>query len=705
MSKKKILCSRCNSEVNMLMDENHQIICPNCSKIKFINKKDLKKSKIFKDVQSLIYQFNNELKKIKYPGELFLTVLDQQNSLSGEILDYPDMYLGLNDRWILLEYMLERMIAVNLDLSLTHPTPPSKRKPIDFNYLLPIAEEALKVQRSINDLEKGEIVYGYNSQKQLERFITDRKIFHISTKIVIDFLIETFPLKNNFYSLNLFGFNPYHFLEGDEENRYYNTSIKIFSDFSKQSSFNIIDEKLIPNLRYLDLFGQLIMDYIDDNGRLIEPLTKNVIRTHKNAIPLLKQTFQTFLIGMPNKYQITKFTNLEKFFIQSKTYFMDQKELHTLFFETGDYYVTSKLNLKLYWYMLLVLFDLSYPDKCVLRQYRCLKFEKDTWRLGFHLDVDCFFPDNTPMINIFRTNGNNNECADVLFHKNNELEIIQCKADMALPIKLQHKYYTKFLQDEKFVLEECKKKGLNVKKNNLVMFSRICIMIPPDEIKVFTHDFHLFEYLIGKYSLYQWSGESYFENHPILAKIAWLNYDKLNSELFDLSLFLDTDNLFLLIANFKDKKVHFNLKDKKFESVIPKLTENENVEWDELKVIIIWNNLKNTIEDYLFIPPYWRNSKLSTNEMVNAFYFHSTNEGMKFLYIGILNGIFGYCENCIQAPLIPRGYPSKPYRISAKGICPICHGEYSLLYDGYMFGENKELIDTLTKELIKRFSF
>ena len=90
------------------------------------------------------------------------------------------------------------------------------------------------------------------------------------------------------------------------------------------------------------------------------------------------------------------------------------------------------------------------------------------------------------------------------------------------------------------------------------------------------------------------------------------------------------------------------------------------------------NNKSNSIEDYLFLPPYLLEHHNDNGYYGKSWTYHNSIHGQRFLHLAVKNGIFGYCKNCKIIPLVPIGMMSKPMHSNARGMCPRCKRQFDL---------------------------
>ena len=176
---KQILCEKCSSVFDPLMDLNGNVFCPNCEKIEILSLSEVKKSDLFIKYNKILQKFDTILKKIKYPGELFLASLTEHTeNIRINMTDgvYPINFL---EYWTSHQFLLERIVLIKLDISKMHPTPPDQRNPIDFGYLRPDLEQSIRAKRSIKDLTTGEIVFARKKAS------TDNFSLHLTSKKIL----------------------------------------------------------------------------------------------------------------------------------------------------------------------------------------------------------------------------------------------------------------------------------------------------------------------------------------------------------------------------------------------------------------------------------------------------------------------------------------------------------------------------------------
>ena len=234
------------------MNIDHDIICPKCNKLRILKKNetlDMIKSNAIK----LSKAFDEKLLSLEFPGNLFYVIIAEQGQIAERIQwVYRDPAAELIERWVLYQFVLERMQYLDLDITKT-----SSLEEKDFSFLIPFAEEALKTHRIQNDVKKGECIFAIDHKNPLiaNRYITAKKVL-IGTTINIHKILEKkHPIRYPHLSLKLVGNNPTAFINNEYRKLDYNAALKVLTNLRYYTTHDLISDKTFTHKEALLIIG------------------------------------------------------------------------------------------------------------------------------------------------------------------------------------------------------------------------------------------------------------------------------------------------------------------------------------------------------------------------------------------------------------------------------------------------------------------
>ena len=572
-----------------------------------------------------------------------------------------------------------------------------------------LIENSLKFEHFERDFETNKIIAGELDGK-IHIYITDKKDIFATPLNIAEILIRINPYHYSENIIECKGYSPNILMSSHPIFQKWSLSAKIFTDLTRSSStllFNVEDfqepEFTIRLLNWMNqFFTDTILSYYNIYATLNELFS-----------PFIDDFFPSLFVSEEmREKEITEEINEKKEAIKKNTealisYFSEENYFRKIIYRFKDCIILGVKNLSLFSKLIDSQYQIFIEKKrWDIRNYRStINYEKNIWRLGFHLNLINYFEDLSPMLNLNFPGPNGNLEIDIIFHNKEIFEIIECKSDIAIRFSTQESYFRKLLKKidplRKFLLD----KGYDVKKINPSIVCDICVAKPPNVIDVFLSEIHFFENFSRKYGLYKWNGSTFFEIYPIIARIGWESLIHGIKPKIDLKYLIPTSNLILIKGEIENKNIKL-MNEMGEDKIIADLELNLNnkMNWNGLPILIIWNNENQSIKDYLILPPYWEQIQNDNGFFGKSIYFHNTEYGQKYLHVAIKNGVFGYCEECKIFPLVPTGKQYKTMQYSAKGICPNCDKSYNIYqYDLASFSENKELLASIKESFRLRY--
>lgn len=677
---------------------DEKIFCKNCEDFQLIVDKKFIFSHLLasemEDKSTLI----RLLETMTNPTKFFLSLLICQNSISNEFFNmgtYPPHFIP---DWMHSQYLLELLYEKRIK-TLNYKDINRKFK-IDWDdfkgelgIYLKYVEKSMAYDRFNKDLMNGDMVC-IKKNKGMQAFITDKKyIYGVPLNLYNKLIIEN-PLYYKNFILDCQGYSPNILKNIDAKLQEWSLSANIFTKFAKFASvypFKLNEINYIEYIiRILSLFykDDFKSPYVRIDGITIIPKF-----FFEEQIKLFEKFYNDgiFFYGLDVKQ--VPFVDLSN---QVLSYFSETQNFRKIFYELEDCMVFGYGNIELFTNLMDAQYRIFKQNlRREILDYRVItNFEEKVWQLGFQLNVQNVFPNGNPILNLKPLSPLGHLELDVGFYKDGYLELIECKTDLAIFLSRQFDYYDKLIKKLKYLRDFFNTKDLTLSEIAPSIICQVCIAPPLNGIKIFLSEIHLFEYLCRKYGLFIWDGENFFDKYPIIARIGWENIDRLKLEPMSLEHFLNDSDLVLYKASYSEN--HFQIKIKDMVRVIEiedNLSLNESVEWNKLNILILKNGKSNSIEDYLFLPPYLLEHNNDDGYWGKSWTFHNSIQGQRFLQIAVKNGTFGYCKNCKIIPLVPIGIMSKPMRSNARGVCPRCKRQFDLRqFDLSSFNENEELI-------------
>ncbi len=541
-------------------------------------------------------------------------------------------------------------------------------------------------------------------------YITDKKDIFATPINIEQVIFKTNPWHYSNNILECKGYSPNILMSNDIIYQKWSLSAKIFTDLTKYSSiilFNIEDfEEPEFAIRFLNWMDQYFSDTRLSYYNLYTTLNELLTSFTDEFFPFLEIPLELKYQKDSDEYNEKK-EYIKKEIDEFISYFSEYNHFRKSIYQFKDCKIIGIKNLNLFSQLI----DSQYQifkkkERWNIRNYRStINYEKKIWRLGLHLDLKNFFDSLNPMLKILFPGPKGNLEIDIIFQKGDVFEVIECKSDLAIKFSTQEKYYRKLLNKISPLKEYLKDKGFNIQQINLSIVCDICVAQPPSEIEIYLSEIHFFENFSRKYGLYKWKGSTFFEKYPIIARLGWeslIHGIELKMNLKDL---ITDSPLWLINGEIENNTIKFKNKiDKEIVITDIELNLDNKINWNELPILLIWNNVNNCIEDFLILPPYWQQSHNDNGFYGKSMSFHNSKNGQKYLNVAVKNGVFGFCEDCKAFPLIPSGQAYKPMQYSAKGTCPNCDNSYDIdQYDLTSFSDNNELLKDIRESFYLRF--
>lgn len=705
-------CPKCNSFFNPIMRiRDEKIFCTNCEDFQFITDKLFIFSKLLdaemKDKSNLI----RLIETMNNPSEFFLNLLAYQNRISIELFNmgfYPPHFIS---DWIHSQYLLEMLYECRIRTMSYNDI--NNEIQIDWNNFkneldiyLNFVEKSMAYDRFNKDLIDGKIVFIVDNT-ELQGFITDKKYIRgIPLNLYKKLIIENpFHYKN--FSLDCQGYSPNILKNIDAKLQEWSLSSNIFTKLAKFTSVFPFQLNEINYPEYvIRVLRMFYKDIFKSNYFSIDEINITPKFFFDKQIELFEEIYAKGIFFHGLDINQVSFRDI---YNKILTYFSEPQKYRKIFYELSDCIVFGYNNIELFTHLLDAQYQIHRENRRrEILYYRAItNFEQKIWQLGFQFNVQNVFPDAKPILNLKPLSPQGHLELDVGFYKNGVLELIECKTDLAIFLSRQFNYYDKLINKLTYLGDLFKTKNLILSKTIPSIICQICIAPPPEGIKIFLSEIHLFEYLVGKYGLYEWDGIKFFDKYPIIARIGWENMEILELEPLSLEYFLNGSDLVLYRASYSED--NFLIHDKNTKQVI-EIEENllleESTEWKKLNLLILKKNKSNSIEDYLILPPYLLKHHNDEGFFGISWNYHNSIQGQRFLHIAVKNGTFGYCENCEIIPLVPYGIMRKPMRSNAQAICPKCKQHYELRqFDLSSFSKNEDLIQKSKTSIELRLNY
>lgn len=712
ISKKLSKCPKCNTPYSPLMRiPDEKIFCKNCEDFQFI----LDKKLIFSHLLAAEMEDKSNLIRLietmTNPTEFFLSLLIYQNTISNEFFNmgtYPSHFIP---DWIHSQYLLELLYEKRIktmsynDINTEFEIDWDNFKD-ELGIYLNFVEKSMAYDRFNRDLMNGDMVC-IKKNKGLQGFITDKKyIFGLPLNLYNKLIIENpFHYKN--FLLYCQGYSPNILKNIDAKLQGWSLSANIFTKFAKFASVYPFQLNEINNIEYI--IRLLSLFYKDDFKSSYFGIDGiNIIPKFffEEQIKLFEKFYTDGIFFYGLDVEQVPFVDLLN---QVLSYFSENQNYRKIFYKLMDCMVFGYENIELFTNLMDAQYRIFKQNlRREIRDYRAItNFEQKIWQLGFQLDIQNVFPDAKPILNLKPLSPLGHLELDVGFYKDGDLELIECKTDLAIFLSRQFDYYNKLIKKLKYLRDFFNTKDLTLSEITPSIICQVCIAPPPKGINIFLSEIHLFEYLCRKYGLFIWDGVNFFDKYPIIARIGWENIDILELEPLSLEHFLNDSDLVLYKASYSEDRFHINIKD--IEQVIEikdNLSLNESIEWNKLNLLILKNNKSNSIEDYLFLPPYLLEHHNDNGYYGKSWTYHNSIHGQRFLHLAVKNGIFGYCKNCKIIPLVPIGMMSKPMHSNARGMCPRCKRQFDLRqFDLSSFNDNEDLIQKSKTSIELRLNY
>ncbi len=728
---KKIKCPRCKIDYDPVMTLDGDVVCPHCDNIEFIDSSTIDSTHFYLQQQQILKALDDQLQAVEHPVKLFITALIGQDNLAEDLLKNPAISPPLVERWWYYEFLLERIFFLKLDLSsdsLEESFVPSKAT---YEYLEPYVKEGIRAYRFIQDYQSGNILFGYlqeNPQEYMVYLTAKKWLWSTSKKIALEILTKH-PDSHPHLLMDFRGLTASIFSPQDPRLQQLNAGARIWTNLLQYSSADNFFKNL--NSKHEDEFLSLLQSLeqtfpgkeFEENVEEEETykdywhyISPGVLQIFREALVLSSPIFMAFYSWSQSGQDFldpSRFPSPvkgEELINEFLKFFSQHGAFRSIFFPVDKTIFFSVHNVKLFRLLLanymLIQKTGTHAARKEVAAYRSRQMhEPSCWHLGMHLNIQTIFPDGTPMMCLNDIQGDQGGLeVDVLYYLGTTLAIIECKSDIAITPQIQEGYYQKLLNKIPFVRKYCENRGLVISDVRPQILCYVCGKKPLPEIDVFISEMQFLEYYVNQSGLFRWPGEKLFEQYPILAKIAWINIGYLRAYPIRLNNILG-DSLFLINAHYKDGTILFTCPNSNKTFTCPVENMGDEIEWDRIEVLVLWDDGVHSVRDHLFLPPYLFEAYSADDEVYEAWIFHNSMQGQRFLYCASLDGVFGFCEDCKVFPLIPRGgNANKPGRSHAKAVCPKCHKEQDLhRFDGVCFAQYPELENKI--EQVIQFKF
>lgn len=682
---KDLKCLRCGQIYEpILRVRDSKIFCVNCSPFQIIKDLDLIEGiasiEERKDKLKLLEAISN----IKNIDNFFFALLLYQDKISAEYFNLGSYPLEYVRKWVYSQYLLDLIFSEKLSSSYLKNL--QLEKIFDeylvskLESLIPLAEKAYSYDRYFEEYKNGKVIHA-NNGSGIELYITNEKILFATPKDIYEFIIEKNPFHYNGLLLDCKGYSPNILINMDSRMQEWSLSAKIFTNIAKFTSvlpFNI------DHLKNPEISVQILRTHAVEYAIIdYSPFYPLIMVFNKDQNKFLNDLKRLTSFGFAMKGTSFSDDRFEDYFIETFNYFSIPFTFRRIFYRFKDCYIVTLNNLNLFSSLMESQNQILRKNKKrEIRAYRGIEnLERNIWNFGFHLNVDLILNLKPRQRNLKVKSPEGEYEVDVVFYRDNKVEFIECKSDIAINLLWQEDYFRKMRKKINPVKNSLELRGYIVKNIIPSMICQICIVPPPDDIDIYLSELHLFEALTRRNGLFKWDGKNFFDNYPIIARIGWENCiisEELN---IDLNHLLPDSNLSLKQTTIDEVSINFSLE------------LDKDIEWEYLDIIAIYNKSKSKIVDFLFLPPYYKQQYNDHYTWSQSSAFHFSIYGQRFLHIASKNGIFGFCPDCLTYPLVPTGYAYKPARFSAKGICPNCSKSIELnALDSASFHKNENLI-------------
>jgi hypothetical protein len=718
---RKEKCPVCNKPDFLLVTPSGELICRYCRNVEQIVDVFLIEKLSQIEHKDSIKELESKIFLMEDINSFFIAILLYLEDIINNIINTGHYPVGLPYIIVQLQFLQEYLYTnqkkykINITESVIRNFDNVSWNEIftDLESILPLANNAMQYNNYERDKNNGGLILAkWDSNSGI--LLTPKKFFFVTPVQLGKKLLDLHPNSFEFLALECKGYATNILSNNSRVLQAWNTYAQYYTHLVKYAEIQIFNLKTIPDIRnWLISLRVFVRNTEETPGlfhyyndlRFIEPFMLNLYQktTCQECEIISKNSFHQESLKLKPQ---TK-TNFLKSMESWMHFFGETARFRKIFYIFDDFTIFSHSILKLYEEMLIS--QIKIQQEWMGREiqtYRAIdNFEHNIWALGFHINVSFLWDDFKPMKNIEFPTPMGNQEIDVIFTDGKSTEAIECKSEIAITIDRLFGHYRKLSAKKQHLGKYLTTKKIDIKNLRLNLITQVCIFPPESDINVFISETHLFTYLIQKFGLFDWGGGKFFNRFPIYARLGWENLNKLeeNPKILENIPHLTSSLLTVGWIDFTDMKV----KSKKHPKIWVKientsLKELQNV---DLPALMLYDKELLNVIDFLILPPYYNEMHTDENCVQESYTYHKTDLGQRFLEIGVKNGVFGYCPECISIPLIPFGFWVKPHHSSAKGLCVKCGCTLEInQFDAVSLPDNEDLINRMESVLKQRFA-